>query len=81
MARLRVLLAPGRGGGRPLPVSRWRRRHREAALRAQAANAAGVGRRDVEARLVEGVYSVHLYVPLSGEELAGLPGLAAKPSM
>lgn len=71
---------PRPGAARPLPVARWKRRHREAAARTQAANAEGVGDRDAQSRLVEGEHAVHLYVPLNNEELAGLPRFVAKPS-
>lgn len=63
---------PRPGAARPLPLYRWKRRHRQAALEAHARNARGVGEAAAQGYLEYGEYAVHLYLPLSGEERAGL---------
>ena len=77
MARLGWLLAPGSlGAKRPLPVTRWKPRHRDAALAVHGENAEGVGQRDAQGFLEFGEYAAHLYLPLSEEEREGLPAPA-----
>lgn len=64
---------PRPGAKRPLPVARWKPRHRDAALAVHGENAEGVGQRDAQGFLEFGEYAAHLYLPLSEEEREGLP--------
>ncbi len=65
---------PRPGARLPLPISRWKQRHRDAALGAHGENAKGVGSPGAERFLEFGEYAAHLYLPLSNEEREGLPG-------
>jgi hypothetical protein len=67
-----VSCRPPPGARRPLPVSRWKPRHRDAALAAPGDNAEGVGQHGAEGFLEFGEYPAHLYRPLSDREREGL---------
>jgi len=56
----------------PIPVERWKLKHREAAEAAIRKNLTGVGREGAEPIREEGGLALHAYLPMNERELDGL---------